>query len=140
MTTDFGAQLRRARERAGITVRELAAAAGVATGTITRYERGGPYTTATLLRVADALGVTVDQDPSGVWTVRAQTGESGTPDGAGIDTVSATVTDGSTVLTLRVPPGFLEGLGENERREVEADALLEVMRLAREARRRSSTS
>lgn len=137
MSNDLAVALRRARAAKGLTIRELAAVAGVASGTVLRYERDDPgvITAKTLLKLADALDIDVTQDASGVWTVRAPGAENGHTD----DTEGHSLTDGTTIVTLRIPRGFMDSLTPEQQAEVEADALLEVMRLAREVRRRTTT-
>lgn len=134
MTQELAQALKHARAARGLTVREAAAAAGVAVGTIVRYEtRPDPVTPKTLHRIADALGVAATMSTSGEWTISPTSERKG--DGSDDASPTVTVTDGTTLLTLRVPPGFLESLSEDQRAGLEADALLEVMRLAREATR-----
>lgn len=127
---ELGAWLRHRRDKVlGLSLRELGATAGVAPNTLVAYERGGPYTPRVLRRLAAALGVKIERDSEDFWAV--------TPIRDHSVTESPTVSgaDG-TLLTLRVPPGFLDSLTADERAELEADALLEVMRLARAVRRR----
>ena len=57
-----GEAMKKARRRAGLTLRQLEERSGVRAGTISRLERGvqlGRY--ATILALADALGLTVDE-------------------------------------------------------------------------------
>ncbi len=53
-------RLRKAREHADLTQKDLAEAIGVSKGTITRAERGDGITHRTLLQWADATGVALD--------------------------------------------------------------------------------
>lgn len=50
-------RLRRVRERQALTMRELAAQAGVALGTVYRLEHGKPAELPTVRKLAAALGV-----------------------------------------------------------------------------------
>lgn len=136
--TDLPAALRRARAAKAWTIRRLAAEADVATGTVQRYERDDPgvITPQTLKKIADALGLAVTQSPDGQWVVRPMSDENGQTD----DTSGhSLMTDGSVLLTLRVPASFATKVPEESWADIEADTLLEVLRLAQEARRRASS-
>jgi transcriptional regulator with XRE-family HTH domain len=138
MDTDLSVALRRARGAKGMTIRELAAAAKVATGTVTRYESGPvPVVPKTLHKLADALGVSASQDASGVWTLSPAKPVNDPNDHAESNSV---VADGNVVVTLRVPAAFYAGLPAEQRAAIEADALLELMRLARQAQREAPTT
>ncbi len=57
-----GEAMKRARRRAGLTLRQLEERSGVRAGTISRLERGlqaGRFST--ILALAEALGLTVDE-------------------------------------------------------------------------------
>lgn len=55
----IGANIRKARERQGLSPADLGAAAGIGAGSITRIEAGENVLMDTLLTVATALGVTL---------------------------------------------------------------------------------
>ena len=91
--------VRRARLLAGLTVAEVAARVGVSDGAVKSWEAGRRTpTAATLLRLADALGVTVDDllDP----TVR-QRDLAGLRQSAGLDRGAAASALGCSETTLR---------------------------------------
>lgn len=55
---EFGANLRRVRENKGLSLRELAHRADIATNTVNRIEQGITDTSmTTIVRIAEALGV-----------------------------------------------------------------------------------
>lgn len=56
----FGRQIREARNARGWSQDELAARAGVSRPSVARIERGDDVSTATLVKVARALGLTVE--------------------------------------------------------------------------------
>jgi transcriptional regulator with XRE-family HTH domain len=55
-----GERVARVRRRLKLGVRELAASAGVAMGTVSRIEAGAPARGDTLARLAEALGVPLE--------------------------------------------------------------------------------
>ncbi len=56
----LGSQLKDARNRQGLTQAELAERAGVSRPTVARVESGDDVSTATLEKVAAALGLTIE--------------------------------------------------------------------------------
>lgn len=56
----FGTRIRQARQARGWSQEELGARANVSRPTIARIERGDDVSTATLVKVASALGLTVE--------------------------------------------------------------------------------
>ncbi|NMR32098.1 helix-turn-helix transcriptional regulator [Arthrobacter sp. SF27] len=56
----FGTRIRQARQSRGWSQEELGARADVSRPTIARIERGDDVSTATLVKVASALGLTVE--------------------------------------------------------------------------------
>lgn len=135
MNSDIAATLKRARISQGLSIRDLAARAGVSTATVQRVE-GGPdeLQAKTLRKLTEALGLpNARLDESGEWTIPGAplaVSPHETPESRIVHS------DGRTVLVLDVPPGFLDGLDEDALEEVKQDALLEVMRLARAVKRR----
>ncbi len=72
---DAASQLRTARSRAGLTLRELAARAGTSHATLSAYEHGTKVPTVdTFARVLDAAGFTVDPELTRRVVVDARTG------------------------------------------------------------------
>ncbi len=57
---DIGSEIRKRRERLGWTVTKLATLAGISGPFLSRVERGAYYSRETLLKIAGALGVSVD--------------------------------------------------------------------------------
>lgn len=57
--TVLGARLRRARQRMGVSIRDLAQSAGVSKNSVVRIEAGGVPQAATLIKVCAALGIHV---------------------------------------------------------------------------------
>src|SRR5262245_39718849 len=57
----LGNRLRRVRVRSGLSIRELAAKAEIDKGTLVKLEKGTTPTYRTLVRICDALGVSVVQ-------------------------------------------------------------------------------
>lgn len=68
----FGARIREIRQRAGLTVRETAAKAGVNKNTILRIEAGKPLRFSTMEKVCEALGIVPGTPPSEGLSVRGQ--------------------------------------------------------------------
>src|SRR4051812_37284643 len=58
-STLVGARLKRARQRMGLSIRDLAAAANVSKNSVVRLEQGAPAHTLTVLKLASALGIHV---------------------------------------------------------------------------------
>lgn len=56
----IGQQIRKARDKQGLTQVELAAKAGVSRPTVARVEAGDDVSTATLEKVAAALGLAIE--------------------------------------------------------------------------------
>lgn len=59
MTMGVGSQIRMARGMQGLTQAELAAKAGVSRPTVARVELGVAISFATLVKIADALGLDI---------------------------------------------------------------------------------
>src|SRR5262245_49143871 len=57
----LGSRLRRMRVQCGLSIRELAAKAGINKGTLVKLEKGQTPTYRTLVRVCDAVGTSVVQ-------------------------------------------------------------------------------
>ena len=134
MPEPFGTAFRRARVEAGLSIRAVAEAAGVSTATVQRAEGDADTMRGdTLRKLAEAVGIPRPTlDPSGVrWVVTEE------PHIAHLDPKESrnVVTEGRNVLVLDVPPGFLDNLDADRLDEIKQDALLEVMRLARAAKR-----
>jgi transcriptional regulator with XRE-family HTH domain len=55
----IGARIRRARQRMGLSIRDLAAVAGVSKNSIVRIEQGGVSNVSTILKVSAAMGIHV---------------------------------------------------------------------------------
>ena len=71
-----GARVRRIRMRQGMSIRQIAAMAGVGKNTVSRIEDGNPTTLATLERVCAALGVQVaeiaSEDQPSTWVLQKE--------------------------------------------------------------------
>lgn len=131
----LSAALEHARAARGMSVRKLQDETGLSTATIMRYLKAPEAVRPEVLnRITAALGLpNARLDEGGVWRIPATAGSGGPPDPT--ESTSTVVTDGGVVLTLRVPPGFLEELTVDERAGIEADALLAVMKMARDVRK-----
>lgn len=64
MNMNIGQQIRKARDKQGLTQTELAAKAGVSRPTVARVELGVAISIATLEKIADALGLDVGLIPA----------------------------------------------------------------------------
>lgn len=137
--SDLARALVEARKRKRWSIRKLAEEAGVSTATVVRYEAGAETVQPrTLDRITAALGVASAVPVTGSrseWTIPAGDDQIAAdhPQGS-----SSVVTDGRSVVVLEIPPGFLDGLSPEALAEIEQDALLEVLRLARAAKRGTS--
>lgn len=60
MNMSIGQQIRKARDERGLTQTELAIKAGVSRPTVARVELGVATSIATLEKIADALGLTLE--------------------------------------------------------------------------------
>ena len=138
MNKDIAATLKRARVSQGLSIRDLAARAGVSTATVQRVESGPDELQAkTLRKITDVLGLPAPRlDEYGVWRIDTHT----TAEPAGNPTTSGTVTDLSqgVIVSFRVPEEFLKELSPDELEGVKADTLVALLQLARDAQRRST--
>lgn len=136
MNESLAATLQAARSAKRWSIRRLAEESGASTATLLRYLKGhDAVQPRTLDRITTALDL-----PSAV-PVNGQYDEWAIPDRDHPVTAPVTaespsvVTDGRTVLVLDVPPGFLDGLDDGQLSELKQDALVEILRLARAAKR-----